>query len=131
MTWLERFWSYVDTSGDCWLWTGAKKRHGYGVYGTRRVSVLAHRFSWEFANRTPIPAGLHVLHRCDNPPCVNPAHLSVGTPGDNVADAIAKGRLIPFSGARAEATRRRKAIAAVLNSDTRLGALRAAVGVAS
>lgn len=64
---------------------------GYGrIYKDGR-NVTTHRASWELANGT-IPAGLWVLHRCDNPPCVNPAHLFLGTNRDNIADRHAKGR---------------------------------------
>lgn len=87
----DRFWSRVKKTEGCWTWTGAK----ISGYGDLRVSVtvhqLAHRFSWEL-HHGPIPAGLHVLHRCDNPPCVRPDHLFLGTNDDNVADSVNKGR---------------------------------------
>lgn len=66
---------------------------GYGqFYRRKREPVGAHRFSWELANGRPVPAGRQVMHSCDNPPCVNPAHLSVGTSADNHRDKSAKGR---------------------------------------
>ena len=86
-----RFWMSVtkDESG-CWLWTVAANG-GYGHLKRAGKRLLAHRVSWEIHNGA-IPDGLWVLHRCDNPPCVNPAHLFLGTPGDNVLDCVSKGR---------------------------------------
>ena len=90
-----RFWSYVDMSGECWVWTGARNSKGYGRdYGRFGVSgrmILAHRVAWELADG-PVPAGMFVLHRCDNPPCVRRTHLFLGTNRDNALDREAKCR---------------------------------------
>jgi len=88
------FWDRVDKSGECWIWTGCKTKAGYGrwaVPGEKRT-VNAHRWAYilSFGN---IPDGLHVCHRCDNPSCVRPGHLFLGTPKHNIHDAIQKGRL--------------------------------------
>jgi hypothetical protein len=76
----------------CWLWTGTRDRDGYGVIGdeTRR-QVRAHRIAYERVYGA-VPPERYVLHRCDNPPCCNPAHLFLGTNADNMADKTAKGR---------------------------------------
>ena len=90
----ERFWSYVDRSGDCWLWKKTLNQHGYGVFGWpvngKPRMQLAHRLAWTLTNGAPTQ---NVLHRCDNPPCVNPAHLFLGTQRDNMEDAARKGRV--------------------------------------
>ncbi len=89
----ERFWQKVDRRGDddCWLWRGATSRRGYGNFGVNGRSTVTSRYAWELT-RGPIPKGLCVLHHCDNPPCCNPAHLFLGTRGDNARDMLSKGR---------------------------------------
>jgi len=91
---IRRFWDRVDKAGDCWLWRGLIDRNGYGRIGDNYRVALAHRFAYEAAIG-PIPAGLDVLHSCDNPPCVNPAHLRVGTHAENMADMVRRGRANP------------------------------------
>lgn len=89
----ERFWAKVHRTETCWLWTAATTTDGYGLISKRG----AHQVSWELHNG-PIPDGLNVLHRCDNPPCVRPDHLFIGTQQDNIQDAIRKGRMGPTTG---------------------------------
>ncbi len=91
---LERFWSKITKTPICWLWISAKTAAGYGVITIGRRVLLAHRISWELHNG-PIPNGMNVLHNCpgkDNPSCVNPEHLWLGTQRDNAADMVAKGQ---------------------------------------
>lgn len=90
---MNRFWSKVDKSGGpdaCWPWT-AYRLKGYGQVWAGGKMVLAHRLAYELVNG-PIPDNLCALHRCDNPPCCNPAHIFLGTQADNMADKTAKGR---------------------------------------
>jgi hypothetical protein len=94
-----RFWEKVGVRGpdDCWDWQSAHIDRGYPVLwgNQKKRTVYAHRLSWVLANRRPIPAGMVVMHKCDRPTCVNPAHLSIGTPKDNTQDAANKNRM-PF-----------------------------------
>lgn len=90
----ERFWSKVDKSGDCWIWTGACDSKGYGhlsAGGAGGKTIKAARLAYELTYG-PVPEGMSVLHRCDNPVCVNPAHLFTGTQADNLQDMTLKGR---------------------------------------
>lgn len=103
----DRFWSKVNKDGpvpshckqigQCWVWTASasKRRNGSGPYGSFAVAKhkirRAHRVSWEMANGA-IPTGLDVLHSCDNPLCVRPDHLFLGTDADNANDRETKGR---------------------------------------
>jgi hypothetical protein len=87
----ERFWKYVEKGDGCWTWNGSIGSAGYGqIYYNGKVSK-AHRVSYEI-NKGPIPDGLWVLHECDNPACVNPDHLHVGTAQDNSDEKIKRGR---------------------------------------
>lgn len=95
---VSRFWAKVQRDGpdECWPWFGEKNNQGYGRFilwhGRSRTRILTHRLSLQLAGAA-VPDDAKVLHRCDNPPCVNPAHLRVGTQSDNMRDALKKGRL--------------------------------------
>lgn len=100
-----RFWTNVDQTGDCWTWKLATRgAQGYGTTNWQHRSYATHRLSWELTYG-PIPPGMLVCHRCDNPPCVRPDHLFLGTPADNMRDMRDKGRCRPPR-ARGEAASR-------------------------
>lgn len=89
---IERFTARCITrESGCIEWQGAKNDKGYGQVVLGKARVYAHRFFWEVENG-PIPDGMQVLHKCDNPPCVNTAHHFLGTHLDNSRDKVAKGR---------------------------------------
>lgn len=87
----SRFWSKVRKTLTCWIWEGSRNPAGYGHLRSSDRLEKAHRISWEI-HFGSIPDGMAVLHRCDNPPCVAPFHLWLGTQKDNAADRQAKGR---------------------------------------
>lgn len=106
---IRRFWEKVRVEGDCWVWTAARNRQGYGQFWDpqRRTMGLAHRFAYEkFVGELvhhrfqPGSVGEVVCHRCDNPACVRPDHLFIGTQLDNMRDAVNKGRIRDSSGVR-------------------------------
>ena len=89
--------SYVEKTDTCWLWIGAKIPHGYGRFYFHGKPRYAHRVAMELFNGvSPQPDDL-VMHTCDNPPCVNPDHLKIGTQTDNMRDASRKGRIVIVS----------------------------------
>lgn len=90
---IARFWAKVDKSGECWIWTAGRDRDGYGCAHFSRKPIRAHRASWILTNGSIPDDKPCVLHRCDNPPCVRPDHLWVGTTDDNNKDMAAKGRV--------------------------------------
>jgi len=91
----ERFWEKVNIPDDrnlCWLWTACVNPAGYGVFALSRTKqTIASRYSY-LLNTGSIPKDMFILHKCDNPPCVNPEHLFVGTQKDNMMDKVNKGR---------------------------------------
>jgi len=92
---IEKLWRNVDVRSDneCWVWTGKTANFGYGIIQHRRGYALrAHRVSW-IIKHGQIPPGMVICHKCDNPPCVNPSHLFLGTKQENTNDMVRKGRM--------------------------------------
>ncbi len=114
-----RFWEKVQKTEGCWLWTANVNHAGYGKYWDGEDLVSAHRHSWTIHNG-PIPAGMLVLHKCDNPPCVNPDHLFLGTHLDNNLDTLRKGRR-GYNGAPGEQNSHSKLTAAKVHDIRRRG----------
>jgi hypothetical protein len=94
----NRFWKHVNKkeNDECWVWSAACTSHGYGIIGKTggKRLALTHRYSYEL-HYGSIPEDMDICHECDNPPCVNPNHLFIGTAQDNIIDAVSKGRVIP------------------------------------
>jgi len=89
----ERFWNNITPADEntCWKWKGNINSNGYGRISIKKKHIYAHRASW-IIHFGCIPKGLHVLHHCDNPSCVNPDHLFIGTNLDNIKDKVKKRR---------------------------------------
>lgn len=88
----DRFWARVDKTGECWVWKGSLFHNSpYGQVKQEVKTKQVHRVSWEI-HYGPIPNGLCVCHKCDNPPCVRPDHLFTGTNFENTMDSVRKGR---------------------------------------
>jgi len=104
---IERFWSYVDKSGECWTWTGGTYTGGYGQFYLAGRKIHAHRAAYEIAHG-PIPDGLHICHHCDTPACVRPDHLYAATHAQNMQDAIERGRFVMPPGGIGEKNGRAK-----------------------
>jgi hypothetical protein len=87
------FWNRVDETPECWIWAGDFTHAGYGHVNHKGKTRMAHRMAYELEYGMPIPKDKWVLHKCDNPACVRPDHLYLGTPKDNARDAVERGRL--------------------------------------
>lgn len=92
----DRFWSKVDRIGGpnaCWVWKGGQSGGRYGAFNLDGRNRGAHEIAWELDNECEVPEGMYVCHHCDNPVCVRPNHLFLGTSSDNRQDALRKGRI--------------------------------------
>ena len=88
---IQDFWNQVEKTATCWLWKGSPGGTGYGWFSINKINWTPHRFSYTH-HKGPIPKGQFVCHTCDNPLCVNPDHLWLGTLQDNHRDMMNKGR---------------------------------------
>jgi hypothetical protein len=85
-----KFWKMVEKTSTCWLWHGCVDAAGYGNVRRQKRTLKAHRYAWQITNGI-VPSGMWLLHSCNVKNCVNPAHLRIGTPQENISDTIAAG----------------------------------------
>lgn len=117
---LARFAQQIDTTGECWLWTGGLNSKGYGVHWQDGKHIKAHRYSYQLYFG---PLGkLHALHSCDNPRCVNPRHLRAGTHQENMQDAKERARFNPRRGENGIGAKLTAAQVSLIRSSTERGA---------
>ena len=116
----------LEPNTGCWLWTGYANQDGYGLIKVDGRVFRAHRVAWQLAG-LKISDGLHVLHRCDNPPCVNPAHLFLGTPLDNARDRDSKGRKNSATGESVHTAKLTAAVVVAIRQELADGATTRAV----
>jgi len=103
---IARFFAKVSLGPECWVWAASRNAKGYGTFKLNGRSVLAHRFAWRMSGGR-LPATMQVCHHCDNPACVRPGHLFLGTAADNQRDSVTKGRANQQPGIDAAAAKRR------------------------
>ncbi len=108
-----------EPNSGCLIWTGHTNNRGYGTIMANGKLQRTHRYAWEQSNGI-IPEGMHVLHRCDNPPCCNPYHLFLGTHQDNMDDMIKKGRKNPPKGERVNTAKLTETDVIAIRADIRL-----------
>lgn len=125
----ERFWAKVNKDGPtqahmdtpCWVWTASRIGKGYGQFRAAIGGGFAHRYSWECANG-PLPEGMIVLHRCDNPLCIRPDHLLAGSYQDNYDDMVNKGRRRQCHGERHQSAKLTEDMVQAIRAARRQGA---------
>lgn len=88
----KRIWGRLQKKNDCWVWKASRNKCGYGIIKHEGKMWLAHRIAFVLATGRFIPPKMNILHRCDNPPCINPGHLFLGTQADNIRDMLKKNR---------------------------------------